>query len=213
MRDLSPMLQDVEKYYSEKLAAFGRSPQGADWNSAESQAMRFAQLLRLLNTDEHFSVNDYGCGYGALVEYMQLHKYTFDYHGYDISRHMISEAESAHARTPHCEFFCEKARLSVADYTVASGIFNVRLGTKDSAWLQYIVEVLNEFKALSRKAFAFNALTKYADAGRMRPDLYYADPFALFDYCKTHFSPYVSLLHDYKLYEFTIVVKLSGSVD
>jgi hypothetical protein len=41
----------------------------------------------------------------------------------------------------------------------------------------------------------------------MRPDLYYADPLFLFDYCKTKFSTLVSLIHDYPLYEFTILVR------
>jgi hypothetical protein len=60
---------------------------------------------------------------------------------------------------------------------------------------------------LSRKGFAFNALSLYSDPEKRRPDLYYADPLALFDHCQRHFSRYVSLLHDYPLYEFTILVR------
>jgi hypothetical protein len=41
----------------------------------------------------------------------------------------------------------------------------------------------------------------------MRPDLYYADPRAIFDHCKRTFSRWVALLHDYGLYEFTILVR------
>jgi hypothetical protein len=41
----------------------------------------------------------------------------------------------------------------------------------------------------------------------MRADLYYADPAQVFDYCKRRFSPNVALLHDYGLYEFTILVR------
>jgi hypothetical protein len=62
--------------------------------------------------------------------------------------------------------------------------------------------------ALSRRGFAFNMLTGYADADRMRPDLYYADPHAVFDRCR-RFSRRVALLHDYPLYEFTMLVRLS----
>ena len=42
---------------------------------------------------------------------------------------------------------------------------------------------------------------------RMRPDLYYADPCRLFDHCKRRYSRHVALLHDYGLYEFTILVR------
>ena len=41
----------------------------------------------------------------------------------------------------------------------------------------------------------------------MRPDLYYADPCFLFDYCKTHFSKDVAILHDYGMYDFTLIVR------
>jgi hypothetical protein len=34
------------------------------------------------------------------------------------------------------------------------------------------------------------------------------DPLRLFDHCKRTFSPDVALLHDYPLWEFTILVRL-----
>jgi hypothetical protein len=50
-------------------------------------------------------------------------------------------------------------------------------------------------------------LTSYSDPGRMRPDLYYGDPREYFDLCKRKYSRHVALLHDYGLYEFTIIVR------
>ena len=41
----------------------------------------------------------------------------------------------------------------------------------------------------------------------MKDYLFYADPCELFDFCKTRFSQNVALLHDYGLYEFTILVE------
>jgi hypothetical protein len=41
----------------------------------------------------------------------------------------------------------------------------------------------------------------------MQKHLYYADPCAIFDLCKRRYSRNVALLHDYGLYEFTIVVR------
>jgi len=210
MRELNRILPEVEKYYSEKIASYGPNPQRADWKSAESQSIRFDQLLRLLGTDGLFSINDYGCGYGALVDYLESRGHQFLYRGFDISEKMISEARQGHDRCADREFFSKQDQLSPADYTVASGIFNVKLQNSDSDWLEYITSVLHEFSQLSTKAFAFNALTSYADAEFMRPHLYYANPLQLFDYCKKHFSPKVSLLHDYPLYEFTIVVQKLG---
>ena len=59
----------------------------------------------------------------------------------------------------------------------------------------------------SSRGFSFNCLTKYSDAEKMMDNLFYADPCDLFDYCKWNFSKQVALLHDYGLYEFTIIVR------
>ena len=42
---------------------------------------------------------------------------------------------------------------------------------------------------------------------RHQADLFYADPLHLFDRCKRTYSRFVTLLHDYPLYEFTIIVR------
>ncbi len=86
---------------------------------------------------------------------------------------------------------------------MASGIFNVRLQTPEDDWKAYVLGTVDRLANLARRGFAFNCLTSYSDADRMRPDLYYADPCALFDYCKRRFARNVALLHDYDLYEFT----------
>ena len=93
-----PMLLAVEKYYSEKVAAHGASHLGVDWNSTESQTMRFEQLLRLLDVEAPFTINDYGCGYGALVDYLKNRNCQFRYRGFDISERMLAEARKCHGR-------------------------------------------------------------------------------------------------------------------
>ena len=57
------------------------------------------------------------------------------------------------------------------------------------------------------KCAEYNLLTKYSDKEFMQSYLYYADPCALFDLCKRRYSRHVALLHDYGLYEFTILVR------
>ena len=46
---------------------------------------------------------------------------------------------------------------------------------------------------------------------RMRDDLYYADPGFVFDHCKRRYSRHVALLHDYGLWEFTVLVRSEPS--
>jgi hypothetical protein len=75
-------------------------------------------------------------------------------------------------------------------------------------WERYVSETLERIATISRKGFAYNMLTMYSDPERMRDDLYYADPHQYFDQCRTRFSRKVALLHDYGLYEFTLLVRL-----
>jgi SAM-dependent methyltransferase len=204
---VDPILGPVERYYTAKVVEHGATAQGVDWNSQESQELRFAQLLEVVNPSQPFSITDYGCGYGALVAYMNERDYPFTYRGFDISEGMIDRARQAHGHDRRCEFFTRRDDLEPGDYAVASGIFNVRLEASEADWLKYILETIRDLDRLGTKGFAFNSLTRYSDADRMRDNLYYADPLYLFDHCKVHHSKWVALLHDYGLYEFTIVVR------
>jgi hypothetical protein len=95
----------------------------------------------------------------------------------------------------------------VADFALASGVFNVKLDTPADEWTDYVTQTLAVLDRLGRRGFAFNMLTSYSDADRMRADLYYGDPLRFFDLCKRSFSKQVALLHDYGLYEFTMLVR------
>jgi SAM-dependent methyltransferase len=200
------ILDQVRQYYEGKLAEFGPTARGVDWNSEESQNLRFRQLARLLEGDAAAGVIDYGCGYGAMARYLRDHGHTGDYIGYDVSDAMIAAAQEQ-APDDGCRFVSRRDRLSAADYTVASGIFNVRQQTPAADWRDYMLSTIGDLAALGRRGFAFNALTLYSDPERRRDDLYYADPLELFDYCKRHVSRFVSLLHDTPLYEFTLLVR------
>jgi SAM-dependent methyltransferase len=196
----------VAHYYAEKLERFGATAAGVDWNSTDSQNLRFAQLLRF-GPDTEDSVNDYGCGYGALVDYLRDSGHHGTYHGFDIAESMVSCAESLHRADPRCSFSSNAELIAPADYTFASGIFNVTLGCDPAVWKEYIVDTLSTLDRLTKKAFAFNMLSTYSDLERRRSDLFYADPLFFFDICKRKFSPRVALLHDYPLYEFTVLVR------
>ena len=200
-------LDKIKNYFEECLTAHGACPRGVDWNSEDAQEIRFDQLLEICHSDESFSILDYGCGYGALADYMFRKGYRFTYFGFDIARSMIVQARQLHEGRPDRTFSPDITTIPRVDYTVASGIFNICLEAGQQAWWSYVVHTLHQFDDQSRKGFAFNMLTKYSDAEHMRSELYYADPCVVFDYCKTHFSRNVALLHDYDLYDFTILVR------
>jgi SAM-dependent methyltransferase len=200
-------LAEVGRYYSDKLGAHGASAQGVDWNSADSHRLRLEQMLRVIGPEAQFSLNDLGCGYGALYDLLRSLGRGCDYLGVDVSAAMVEKAAALHRGQSLCRFIVGDRADRAADYSIACGIFSVRLSAADAAWRAHILRTLEAMDAGSRLGFAFNCLTKYSDAGRMREDLYYADPGELFDFCKTRFARNVALLHDYGLYEFTIIVR------
>ena len=201
------LLSEVASYYSGKLAEHGETPQGVDWNGEVSQTLRFEQLLKVVTMTGAFSLNDLGCGYGALFQHLAKKHEAFSYLGIDVSESMIQAAVQRYQVNPQSRFITAAEPDKIADYGVASGIFNVRLNRSDAEWRDYVEATLDVLDRTSRLGFAFNCLTSYSDEDRKRDYLYYADPCLLFDLCKRRYSRQVALLHDYGLYEFTIIVR------
>jgi SAM-dependent methyltransferase len=194
-------------YYDAKLRAHGATPAGADWSSVESQELRFDQLAHLWRDEADASLLDYGCGYGALAGYLRARGHRGPYLGFDVSTPMVEAARARVASLPACLVTTHHEELVAADYAVASGVFNVKQEATAEDWDAYVWETVGDLAALGTRGFAFNALTLYSDPDKRRADLFYADPLQLFDRCKRTYSRFVTLLHDYPLYEFTIIVR------
>jgi SAM-dependent methyltransferase len=200
-------LDEVVAYYDSKLGEHGLTPRGVDWNGEEGQVVRFQQLCKLLPIDNEFSVIDYGCGFGSMYDFLTQRWRNFQYVGYDISERMISAAKERH-KAIDCVDYCSSIPADFqADYCVASGVLNVKQTNLVDEWEHYCKHVIHELDARSRSGFAFNCLSSYSDVSKQRKDLYYADPTEYFRYCMQSFSGQVALLHDYQLYEFTIIVR------
>ena len=198
--------EQASRYYTSKVAEHGATARGVDWNSEDSQRLRFEQLLKVCRR-EPCSLLDYGCGYGALLDHLERLRLRIDYCGYDCAPAMIEQAIAAHPHHSASFFEVDEEQLSPADYVVASGLLNVKLEASDEAWHEYMLKVVDRLAALSREGFAFNALSLYSDPDRRQPYLHYADPLRWFDHCKRRISRAVTLLHDYPLFEFTILVR------
>lgn len=198
----------VRGYYVSRLAEHGPEARGVDWSTPESQRLRFDKLLSVVHGEARFSLNDWGCGYGALFDHLRDAGLDVAYTGYDISEEMVIAARQRHREEPDvCAFVSNESALVPADFTVASGVFNVKLGASDEEWTEYMASTLDRIAAVSTRGFAFNVLSLYSDAEKRRPDLHYASPAYWFDYCKRNHSRFVTLLHDYPLWEFTMIVR------
>ena len=203
----SSELEKIKSYFIDRLETHGPTHRGVDYNSTEAQEIRFFQLMKLIDAKVGYALLDFGSGYGGMYDYLLRIGHSLRYIGYDIAEPMILKGRELHPNDTDCFFTSKVEELPMVDYAVVSGTFNMKLDVDHHAWTQIVIDSLDLMNSHSTKGIAFNMLTKYSDAEKMRPDLYYGDPCFFFDYCMRNFSRNVALLHDYNLYDFTIIVK------
>ena len=203
-------LQAAATHFSLVFNESGETGRGVDWSSDASQQSRFAPLCTVIDAEGACSINDLGCGYGALVEHLARTRGAFTYHGCDVSATMIAAARARYAGQAHLCFSIAAHFDQPADYTLASGILHKRFGRSDAEMAEYVLRTLTMMDRASVRGFAFNAFSLHADARNRRDDLYYADPCALVAHCLRCYSPRIALLHDAEPLDFTIVVRKSS---
>jgi SAM-dependent methyltransferase len=202
----SRSLEEIEAFMEELLAREGdTTPLGVGWPNRENQEIRFAQLLRLIDDDPgEFTVNDLGCGFADLYRFIRANDLPMKaYRGYDLSERMLEVARERVG--PDAKLIRSDHLTEEADYSFACGIFNMRLKATDEEWLSHMKAVVADLHERSNRGFAFNSFSTYVDW--REPHLFYADPMELFRFCKEEVSPRVALLHDYPLWEWTILVR------
>ena len=119
------------------------------------------------------------------------------YTGFDIAGDDDRQAVAdPYTPMPNCPIAAEPASSQPAAYTVASGMFNVKLDRYDEASQVPCSTTLDDDLALSERGFAFNAL-RCSDPDKQRADLLYARSRDFFDHCTTRSRRHVALMHDY----------------
>jgi SAM-dependent methyltransferase len=200
------VFHEVHSFWSKLITEAGPTPAGVDWPDTRRQIIRFRELCRLLPADgQSFSVLDYGCGYGALVTYLQLNGFACEYFGFDISEEMIDTARRVH---PGLEdrFRSHLAVDESFDFVVLSGAFNRKQAVDLRAWENFVWNTIDILDRMSRKGFGFNVLSGWRDPRRKEDFLYYGDPIEYLQRVWTY-SPNIAIFHDYDLWDFTILVR------
>lgn len=128
---VSNELKKIEDLYTSNLKSQGTVPTAVGWNSPESQRLRFEKLTTVIeDRSAPVSINDYGCGYGAHLEYAIKHcgVPVAAYHGYDLSESMLAAAkENLGFFEGELDLRRAKDIITTADFSFVSGTFNVRL--------------------------------------------------------------------------------------
>ena len=201
------ILQNVGRYYAERLAEHGPSPRGVDWNGEESQRLRHAQFLRLINGNTSESFLDLGCGCGDFLNFLRSSGHAGTYVGWDVAPEMIAAARAQHGEGRDRQWHVGAVPDVACDYAIASGVLNVKGEAGTAEWAVYVHEVIDVLARSGRRAFGFNMLSLSSDPEKRRPHLYYADPAAMMRHCLDRYGRHVAILQDYGLWEFTVMIR------
>lgn len=206
---LRPLQQRVARYYGEKVLRHGPTPLGVDWSCELTQQLRFVQLLRVCDFSSACSLNDVGCGYGALLRLLaQRHRSArVDYLGIDLAPEMVEAARTLWSRRPRTAFHVGADIPRRADYSVASGLFNVRIDEPVASWEAFIADTLRSMARASTRGFAANFLAPLPEGMEGKPELYRAAAAPWMDYCRRELGGAVTLLDTYGMREFTLLVR------
>jgi SAM-dependent methyltransferase len=197
----------VDAYYSKRITEFGPIPLGVDWTCLPTQQMRFVQLLKLCDFGSPFSLNDLGCGYGALIDYLDWRhdNAEIDYLGVDLSDTMIRAARDLRQDRRKISFEVGTRSPRVADYSVASGVFNIQVHESREVWESLVARTLEDLYGTSRLGFAVNFVTAGRGGTLDSHGLYGTDPPKWEDYCHSAFGAKTRVIDGYGLSEFTLL--------
>lgn len=105
-------LQKQAQYYEDLLAMHGENYKALDWNSIDSQKLRYKILKEIFlygKKAANLSVVDVGCGFGDLYGYFKaeglLKGHRISYTGYDISSRLIEVAKKKYPGAKWDKFF------------------------------------------------------------------------------------------------------------
>ena len=206
--ELTGIYTGIAAYYSAKIARFGATPSGVDWTCQATQEMRFVQLLKLCDFTSPFSLNDLGCGYGALIAYLDRRHddCAVDYLGIDVSEAMVRRARRLWRDRGNAAFALGHASPRMADYAVASGIFNVAQDQPRHDWERFVAASLDDLHGTTRRGFAVNFMKRPAGA-TARHGLYTTETALWARYCAARFNATAEVRDGYGLMEFTLIVR------
>lgn len=167
-------LIDSEKFYKTSIKTHGISAKGLNWNSKESQEIRFDVILDILPDDlTQISIADAGCGFGDFYLYlMQNNTPIKRYIGIDSLDEMckiasirtdceIIQADICTDMLPDADFYICSGAMNVLnkfetyqfisncyDTSKKGFIFNILYGDKDSVTYNYFS--MNKLKQIAK---------------------------------------------------------------
>lgn len=207
--------QDQIDYFERLLAQHGPNYKALDWNSQDSQRLRYKILKEIFvygRKASGLALLDIGCGLGDFYGFLKaeglLTRHRINYTGYDISPKLL---EAAKKKYPDAKFelkdILEDRRIYKCDYLFCSGIFNIRT-TEEADHLDFVKEMLFRLYDLASFGVAVNFLSEGAlpisDPEELKSGrYYYFKPEEILNFCRYVCGRFI-IRHDYHPGDFTV---------
>ena len=204
--------QAQKDYFEGLLARHGENYKALDWNSPESQRLRFKIFKEIFiygKKASGISLLDVGCGLGDLYGFLKaeglLNRHRISYTGSDISARLL---EAARKRYPDALFelkdILEDRYIPKYDYVFCSGVFNIRT-TDQNEHLDFVKEMIFRMYVLAGCGVAINFLSEGALPRAEDPNAshyFYFEPEKIMRFWRFVCSRFI-LRHDYHPGDFT----------
>lgn len=167
----------INRTYTKNARINGHTPQGVFWNSKLRQIKRFEELFRYLpqSTNENkIKLVDVGCGYGAMLTYMQETNLLngIDYIGIDINKKFILECKRKFSHQNN--FYVGSFPKTSVDYCLMSGTYNLTKMKNITLCEKYVFLNLDKCLENSKKGIVFNL--QQSKHSVIRNNILYFDP-------------------------------------
>jgi SAM-dependent methyltransferase len=191
----------LAELHGERFRAMGYGPGAVGWGDRPSQQLRFEELCRQ-DDFSGASVCDIGCGFGDLSEMLHARSGGVRYTGVDLCPEFIGEArrrfpgDAFEVRDILGEPFPERS----FDFVLCSGALSLKIADHEA----HVRAMLAAMYAMSRRAVIANFLSDRVDF-RLDKDFHLSPVRAM--ELGLALSRFVSVSHDYPLFEFTLVIR------
>ncbi|OGC28976.1 hypothetical protein A2311_03250 [candidate division WOR-1 bacterium RIFOXYB2_FULL_48_7] len=206
---------DQIAYFEGLLAEHGESYKALDWNSVESQRLRFQILKELFiygRKSSGLTLLDVGCGFGDWYGFLKaeglLRRHRITYTGYDISPKIVAVAKKKYPDADlSVKDILEDRYIKKYDYVICSGVFNIRT-TDTEAHLDFVKEMMARLYDLAAFGVGMNFLSEGAFLSAGSTDLnngryFYFKPEEIISYCRFLGARFI-MRHDYHPGDFTV---------
>jgi dTDP-4-amino-4,6-dideoxygalactose transaminase len=211
---------EIVRHYDACLRRHGDTAQGADWPNEIDRQTRFSVMLDIFATDASNRIDllDFACGTGELLRFIQEQsgqkgeergRPAISYLGVDTSALALQHARAKFSTAKFLKLDVLQATddelaTLCSDYCVISGLFTLKRGLSHDQMWDFMTRVIGRLWPRTRKAMAFNVMSKQVD--RERDDLFHVSLDQMASFLQELAGRSITFRADYGLFEYTCYV-------